>query len=321
LSIEKLSSSQVPLSFAQTPGERHTGAIAHNFLVLLSSHYGLLFRALGIDPHISSIMSVWCSAVQFVALGFLTWQTYWLNTRDRAVLFPIIFAVFACVSIALAAWLREPTVPIDDPVPRYTFYSITFSIAVLLQATIYLRFNIRSAVGLIGAAVIIANLSYVALGLGAVFLRGQTVSPVFIMARLEMAVFALSPGSERGIGPAEPDGGRKLRSDAHDFLRNHVWSVFSSDGYRAVGTSLSTAVVTPDGDCTHLGQSDSPREGADYLFISFKGADSDGIFLVTDRSMRIVGFSFAAQLSPFRRQAFALLPGGMETETTSILLE
>jgi hypothetical protein len=310
--IEKLPFTQIPLAFTQTPGERQTGATARNFLVLLSSHYGLLFRAWGITAHISGIMSMWCSAIQLVAFGLLVWQTYRLKARNRVLLFPIILATFGCVSIALAAWLREPTVPIDEPVSRYTFMSIIFSIAVLLQATIYLQVNIRSVVGLVGAAVIIANLSYVALGLGAVFLRGQTVSPVFIMARLEMAVFALSPGFERGLGPVEPDDGRGLRSDAHEFLRNHAWSVFSSDGYRAVGKSLSPAVVIRDGDCVRLGQSDLPREGADYLFVSFKGVDSDGVFLVTDRSMRIIGFSFAAQLSPLTRQAFALLPGRID---------
>jgi hypothetical protein len=298
--------------FTQTAGEKHTGAIAHNFLVLLSSHYGLLFRAWGINPHISGITSMWCSVIQLVAFGLLTWQTYWLKTRSQVLLLPIILAAYGCISIALATLLGEPTVPIDDPVSRYTALSIFFSVAVLLQASIYLRLNIRSAVGLVGAAVIIANLSYIALGLGAVFLRGQTLSPGFIMARLEMAVFAFSPGSERGLGPAEPDDGRRWRSDAHEFLREHAWSVFSSDGYRAVGNSLSPAVVTRDGDCARLGQSDSPREGADYLFVSFKGVDSDGVFLVTDRSMHIVGFSFAAQLSPFTRQAFALLPGRME---------
>jgi len=296
----------------QFPAERHIGATAHYFLVLLSTHYGLLFRAWGMKPHISGIMSMWCSAIQLTAFGFLIWEAYRFKTGDRALPFPIIFAAFGCVSIGLAAWLRAPTVSIDDPVSRYTLYSVIFSMAVLLQATIHPRFNIRSAVGLVGAAVVIVNLGYIGLGLGAVFLRGQTASPFFVMARLEMAVFALSPGSERGIGPADPDKGRSLRSGVYEFLKNHAWSVFSSDGYRAVGNSLSPAVVTRDGDCARLGQVDSPREGANYLLVSFKGTDGDGVFLLTDRSMRIIGFSFAAQVSPFTRQAFALIPARME---------
>jgi hypothetical protein len=128
------------------------------------------------------------------------------------------------------------------------------------------------------------------------------------MARLEMAAFALSPGSERGLGPATPDEGRRFRSDLHDFLKGHAWSVFSSEEYRAVGNSLTTADLSETSSCARLRQSDSPRDGTDYLLVSFAGTYGDGVFLVADQSKRSIGFSFAAQVSLFVSDAFALLP-------------
>lgn len=299
---------------------RDIGTAAHNFLFLLSSHYELLFSALGMSPRTSAGMGQWISALQLAYLLILAWRRFTKPVRTNpSVLFPFLLAALGIVSIGLATWLRYGTEPLYEAVPRYTPYSVMFSVAILLLASAAPHRDKFHVLSIVGIVIVAANLCYLGAEWGAMWRYSHNAAKGYIEGRLEMAVYALSPGNEVHLGPAEPDNGLHSRSDLHGFLKERELSVFSSDGYRSLGKLLSSAEAISDNVCVQRDETYSRGVGVDnlgYRLIAFDGIKDDGYFLVADTHGRIVNFSFSARLTPMDSHVFALLPENSVSESS-----
>jgi len=293
----------VPSSPAsQVPVELHCVELIHNFLVLLSGHVGLLLLHCGIYPRVAGAISIGISILQLACFAYLIWASFLRNKREAGLPFPIILALFGCASILLAAWVRYPNTLIYEPVYRYVMYAIMFSMALVLQA-----FAVQSAGildRLVRAVVVLIIVGYLAAEASALILLGHNAGVGLLMARLEMATYAQTPGRESGLGPSEPDGGKRWRFGLHSFLETKGWSVFGSDGYRSLGTVIPQSIITKNSTCKIADRT------ADRTIVT--GIDNSGVVLITDASKRVIGFSFTAQNTPLSPRLVSLRPFNMQ---------
>lgn len=203
---------------------RNLSAFLHNFLLLLASHQLFLLGWLKL-PWAAQI-AIGLSVAQLLFSMVFVFLHYRRTTGDeRAVLFAFFLIAMGAISIALATWLRFSQTPVFSPVYRYTPYSALFSIGVFFIA-VYTLIKSYAPLMRYAAALVIFP---VALGLvieTGIFWMGAYNPAADVSAkRTEMAVYALSPGDERGLGPAAPDDGRPYRGRLHDFLKEHELSV------------------------------------------------------------------------------------------------
>jgi hypothetical protein len=289
-------------------------AVAHNFLILLSSHYGLLSLAFGTSLSAASSLSLLISSIQLGCFGIYAWHLYKQPTGTESDCFPIPIAMFAMASVALATWLRVGNEPINFPIDRYTVYSTMFSMSVLLLGV----FAQCTKTGLFASiTIMVINMAYLAAEGSALLFWSHNTGKAFIMARLEMPIYAQFPGNELNIGPGEPNEGRDYRANLHDFLRARQLSVFSSDGYRSLGMPFVAPDTTGGVVCSRRHDNDTPRANMDYHYISFEGVEDTGLFLVIDERNIVISFSFAGKVDPYDQTVIALLPE--ETSQRTIL--
>lgn len=284
-------------------------AIAHNALVLLSSHYGVLLQALGFEQQTGGRISLCLSLLGLVAFVVLAWRHYGGSTRwNPWFRLPMLLAVLGLAVIVLAVGLRSGATFIYEPVPRYTPYTLMFSFAVLLLGIDVIKRGSAPLYLGLGSAIVALNLAYVLGEAAAMGLLAHNGGARYSNARLEMPVYATSPGYERNLGPVEPDEGLAWRGGLHPFLKGQGLSVFASPGYRSLGEVLPLPGEAEASTCRRVADADASRAGVAYRHIRFEGVDGDGFFFVVDEQGRIAHFSFAAQVTPMDRAVTALFP-------------
>jgi hypothetical protein len=145
----------------------------------------------------------------------------------------------------------------------------------------------------------------------ALLLRSHNIGSFTFQQRLEMAVYAISPGNERSLGPAEPDDGTGYRRELHEFLNERRLSVFRSAGYESLGAKItSTSELESQTSCVKVWQTPSARSDMTLYFMYFHGIEDNGFFIVADQNRTVTSFSFASRATPFDRTVVALLPIG-----------
>jgi hypothetical protein len=277
--------------------------IAHNFLVLLSSHFGFLLSEAGLSQKTVSELSICLSLIQISCLiCFATF--HYLQPKQRpSVRFTLVLALFALTAVALATLLRFGDQLDYSPLDRYTWYSELFSIAVFLQATdLWLtgrKNRVRETASIIVVTMCVA---YLFAEEAALLLRSHNIGTPILFLRLEMAVYATAPGNEQTLGPTD---------ELHEFLQNRRLSVFRGAGYESLGTRVAD-IPEPASHPTCIRRADVPslRRDMTLHFMSFNGVEDDGMFVVADRTNIVTGFSFAERTTPFDGTVTALLPGG-----------
>jgi hypothetical protein len=286
-------------------------AFAHNFAMFLSMHVLMLLHALKVEPGTAANFAMMASAVQLIALALFAGSHYSGSARfDPSPRFAISFAVVGIISIALATWLRNSSGITTDPVPRYTPYAMLLSMGVFFLSA---RALVTPSGRLLRGASFLAILalsSYLLADIFAFSLRSYNPADTFAQSRLEMPVYASSPGSEILLGPSEPDGGLAFRSNLHSFLSTRELSVFGSAGYLGLGHPLPPTATAANARCSLLGQQAAPGQRPQYTLATFRteGVSGNGIFLAADAVGTIVGFGFAAKLHPAETTVQALLP-------------
>lgn len=284
------------------PEGLNLAAIAHNFLVFLSSHFVILFQALGIELQLGARIGQVLSVLQLVALVIFSWGHYVSASRyDPWFRFPMLLAVLGMTAIFLAVLLRSGSVLMYDPVPRYTPYTLMFSVAVLLLAIDAIRRRVDVAAVGLGVVIAAASSAYVLAEAGALLLLSHNGGRRYVEARLEMPVYAIDLGRERGLGPVEPDEGLAWRANVHPFLKDRALAVFASEGYRALGMQLDTSAGLLAPSCREIQTLDTSRGGGGYRRMTFEGVAGDGYFVVLDDEGRVASFSFVARATPLDR--------------------
>ncbi len=286
-------------------------AFTHNFAMFLSMHVLMVLRALKIEPGTAANLAIVASAIQVMALALFVGSHYAGGSRsDQSPRFAIAFAVVGIVSIALATWLRNSSGITTDPVPRYTPYATLFSMGVFFLSARALV-TPRGPVLRVGALLaLLTILSYLLADIFAFSLRSYNPAATFAQSRLEMPVYAISPGSEVLLGPSEPDGGLAYRSNLHAFLREREFSVFGSAGYLGLGRPLPPMETATNARCSLLEQQVAPGQRPQYTLARFltEGVTGNGFFLTADAGGTVVGFGFAAKLHPAEKTVQVLLP-------------
>jgi hypothetical protein len=183
-----------------------------------------------------------------------------------------------------------------------------FSLAVCLSAVSALGSAAGTASFIASLVIVGGNLGYLAADGSALWFRSHNAGATYIQARLEMPAYAIAPGTERNLGPVGPDKGLSWRLDLHAFLKERRLSVFSSPGYRSLGTLLGAPEATLGSRCVRRAEAAVPRGETVHRRSTFEGVDGDGIFLAVDDAGRVVSFSFAAQITPLDRTVTALFP-------------
>lgn len=286
-------------------------ALAHNILVFLSTHVLMVLRSLGASPTLAANLSIAASLVQLTALGGFAVAHYRRDFRDDpSPRFALALAAIGILAVVLATWLRSATALTLEPVPRYTPYSILFSMGVmLLSARWFLTVKGRLARTASGLAIAVMA-GYLAADAFAFWIRGYNPAEGFAQNRLEMPVYAISPGSEMGLGPSEPDGGFAFRSRLHSFLKERALTVFGSPGYRWLGKPLPLAVTSGHARCVLLREEDASGQRPQYKLVTVlvEGMRGNGVFLAADDTGISRAFGLAAKRHPTHKVLQSLLP-------------
>ncbi|MGB8719930.1 MAG: hypothetical protein WCD46_11525 [Desulfobacterales bacterium] len=286
-------------------------AFVHNFLMFLSMHVLMLLHALKIESVTAANFAIIVSSIQLTALTLFAGSHYSGSSRsDTSPRFAISFAVVGIISIALATWLRNSSSITTDPVPRYTPYAMLFSMGVFFLSARALAMPSGRLLRGTSFLAILAVSSYLLADIFAFSLRSYNPAHTFALSRLEMPVYASSPGSEILLGPSEPDGGLAFRSNLHSFLRTRELSVFGSAGYLGLGHPVPPAETATSAGCSLLEQQAAPGQRPQYTLATFRteGVSGNGVLLAADAAGTIIGFGFAAKLHPAEKTVQALLP-------------
>jgi hypothetical protein len=275
-----------------------------------------VLREFEIKPGIAVNLSIMASTIQLTALTFFAGSHYSAKSRaDLSPRFALLLAIVGIVTIALATWLRYSNEIVTFPVTRYTPYSILFSMGVLFLSVRALM--TASGYVLRGAAflAVLTTSSYLMADTFAFWLRSYNPAGEYANIRMEMAVYADSPGSEI---PLRPDGYKRfkaLRAKHHSFLKDNALSVFGSAGYLALGHSLPPANATDNVFCKLMWEWSARNERPEYTMASFRTNDTsqNGVFLAADPHGTIVGFGFAARIHPAQKNIVSLLPKTTKT--------
>lgn len=303
------------LAAAATEAHRDYVAFAHNSLMFLSMHVVMVLRALEIRPGLASSLAVLSSVIQLTAVALFAVSHYWGSPRgDLAPRFALAFVAVGIVSIGLAVWLRFSSDVINDPVSRYTPYSILLTMGVLFLAVRAIATNSGRALRLASVLAVGVIVLYLLADVFAFLQRSDNPGSTFAQSRLEMAVYASSPGSEMDLGPSDPDGGLALRSNLHAFLSARGVSVFGSAGYLGLGGALPPSEASGMADCLFVREQAAPGERPGYRLATFRiaGMSGNGVFLLVDQDGVIEAFGFAAKLHPADETVGTLLPAGGE---------
>lgn len=284
-----------------------------NFLLLLSSHYNLLFIRLHIDLKLATFLGQCLSILQLIIILIVVDRNEILNSnRHPLFIVSVLLIGLGFFSIGLATVMRFSVEPVYNAVARYTQYSMMFSIGVfLLVSAIQVRAN---ALKLKALTIIFSiNFLYLLTEYTAFLVFNYHQGSNIGMTRLEMPIYAMHSGSNLNLGPHGPNNPKAdilLRTDLHDFLKEHQLSVFASDGYKSVGKKLPASIANFNEKCVMSYDYSTVKKWwpAGYQLMVFKGIDNDnGFFLVSDANRVVTNFSFAIQ--PLGLEAvYALLP-------------
>lgn len=295
-------------------------AFAHNFLMFLAMHVLMVLRAFKVEPGLAANIAIIASALQLLALTLCAVSQYSGHRRaNLSSRFALLFAVVGIISIALATWLRFSSDLTTVPVARYTPYSILFSMGVLFLSVRALAVSSGRVLRAASWLALLVISSALTADIFAFWLRFYNPGGTFALRRLEMAVYASSPGHEVGLGPSEPDAGLAFRSNLHAFLSSRELSVFGSAGYLGLGHSLPPLETGGHVRCRFLRKTSAPAARPQYALATFRteGVSSNGVFLLADAQGTIKGFGLSAQLHPAEKTMRSLLPAA-EVATSRI---
>lgn len=294
----------------QVQVDRHFLPFLHNFLVLLSGHFGSTLIALGDKPKPAGNVSILLSLFQLGCFAYL----FKRSNRHSNIPMSLLLACFGFASIALATWLRYSDKFIYLPVDRYIPYSSMASMALLYQASLLRPINRTNK--FIRNGVIFIILFFTAAETTALVTRNYNSGKIMVTARLEMPIYAQKPGLERNLGPSEPDLGRKWRLDLYSFLKDHSWSVFASDAYQLLGTIIPKKSITEQLKCIISHPDIETRGSTKILRANLIGVSSDGFMFTANQSHQITSFGFTAKITPFSKyqSTLLLLNNGDENE-------
>ena len=136
-----------------------------------------------------------------------------------------------------------------------------------------------------------------------------------------MAVYALSPGDETGLGPGSGEvRGKVLRGIEYQYLSKNQLSVFSHEGLSFIGHPI-TPLARRDGRCESLKVDRSARYKNSVVNVELKG-DFDiasGYFLLIGDDNLVKSFSFVGKPKYRDRKYTALFSVMNELESTNII--
>lgn len=285
--------------------------LAYNVLVFLSMHVLMVLRAVNVSPGLAAGVAVVASTIQLAALILFAVSHYTSAARqDLSPRFALSLAALGILAIILAVWLRNSTAIAAEPVPRYTPYAILFTMGVFflsLRAILTAGGRMQWTVSFLA---VLVTAAYLVTDAWAFLWRSYNPAEVFAQSRLEMPLYAVSPGDEAGLGPSEPDGGLAFRSNLHTFLKTRGLTVFGCPGYLGLGAKLPPLQTSAGARCSLLQRRGAPDQRPGYQLDTFRieGMPDNGVFLVTDAGGVITAFGFAAKRHPADRTAQSLLP-------------
>lgn len=286
-------------------------AFSYNLLVFLSMHVLMVLNSFGLSTGAATYIAIAASVIQLTSLAVFAVAHYDRESRDdTSPRFALALAAVGLLAVALAAWLRNSTSVMTEPVARYTPYSILFSMGVFflsVRGSLTTKGPLARVVSWMAMLVI---LGYLAADAYAFWWRSYNPAETFAQSRLEMPVYATAPGSEVGLGPSEPDGGVAFRSRLHPFLKGRALAVFASPGYRWLGKPLPPVVTSDDARCALLGEEDAPGQRPQYTLVtvSVQGMRDNGVFLAADATGITQAFGFPAKRHPAQKTLRTLLP-------------
>ena len=286
-----------------------------NSLKQLSGHVYHFFLEKNFDRTSAGYLAIAYSlaqlAVILLSLQSIYHYRYDLRLHQR---FAIYATSFAAVSIFSAVWLRFSTSPDIPPVPRYIWYATILNWASLLLAFELVKNDTR-LIRNCSIAFIFINVVFIALDFGV-----SHPSEKIIKSRAEMAVYALSPGDERGLGPSSEVRGKILREIQYQYLKKNKLSVFSHEGLSFLDHPI-TSLTRRDGRCEILKVNRSARYKNSVMGIELTG-DFDiasGYFLLIGDDDLVKSFSFVGKPKYSDRKHTALFSVKSETVNPKII--
>lgn len=292
--------------------DRNLLAFLHNFLVFLSMHFLMLFKAFGLDPLMSTYIAITVSVLELMTLGVFALTHYRQkdSVADLSPRFALALATLGIVTITLAVWLRFSIQLQLNPIDRYTPYSVFFSMGTFLIASRTIVIPSGIALRFASIGVYVVTIGYLLAEASAFWLVSYNPAAYFAEARMEMAVYATDPGTEEGLGPSTHDEGLTLRSNLHSFLHSHGLSVFASPGFQAIGKPLPSQETSGKLHCKLLKEDAvlESRPQVRLIAARIDGAIADGAFVAADERGIIVAFGFSMKTHPADRTVQTLLP-------------
>jgi hypothetical protein len=293
--------------------------VVSNSLKQLSGHIHYFFIAQKFGFNSAGYLAIAYSlaqlAIVLLSLKRIYSCRYDLRLHQRFAIYAISFAVDSIVS---AVWLRFSTTHNLQPIPRYSWYATMFNLASLLLA-FELATSGAKLVRFFAIAFIGINIVFIALDFGVAHPGEKTIK-----SRGEMAVYALSPGDETGLGPGGPGSGevrgKVLRGIEYQYLSKNQLSVFSHEGLSFIGHPI-TPLARRDGRCEILKVDRSARYKNSVVNVELKG-DFDiasGYFLLIGDDNLVKSFSFVGKPKYRDRKYTALFSVMNELESTNII--
>lgn len=278
----------------------------HNFLVFLSSHIYFLISGLGWGKQAAIIISILFS---ISGIAYLIGVSGYVVLRFRRLepwlLLPLLLVVFSLASLSSATWLRFSDVAVDSAIGRYTTYSMTYAIGIVLVSVWLLAQTDSRLVRAASLGVLILYFFATSLDAWAMCSKSHNMGYIFIELRKEMPVYAQRPGQEIRLGPVEPDGGEQYRGRLHSFLENNNISVFSSMPYLGLNTQIKDSQKLKKTGCLLVDHEVIQRKKSQYISAQFELSEphKEGIFVVLNGENIITDFSFASIPTPFSKHA------------------
>jgi hypothetical protein len=285
----------------------------HNFLVVLSTHYVMLLKGIGINNSVAGIIGQITSLLQIIAI-IIFGQFYKNEVHTHTWLrFMLFITILGIISISLAVGLRHSYIAMYQPVSRYTLYTTMFSMAVFILSIPVIQHYSNNLARIIAISIVLLNTSYVITAAIAASFYSYHAIPRFANGRLEMSIYALDKGNDRNLGPPTLDKGIKWRSDLHDFIKQRKLSVFNSPEYLFVEKKVVLSKILPtnqSNQCKYLSSAlpSTNDRSKQYKIAYFSGIDADGFFFTVDLQQRINYFSFVAQPNPLDDVVYGIFP-------------